>query len=631
MKISEPKASDVIFAVTPFASLSFPVIGVSLLKAELAECGIPSTIRYFNLEFGKSLGHAVYGRIADSFGSAALLGDWVFSTSLHDDDEEDEDWYELQFLSDFPDHRALLLQARKARHIAEAHLDCWADEIAALRPRIVGFPTSFQQNAATLALAKRLKQKPDPPLVIFGGANCLGEMGVGLLRAFPWIDYVCNGEGDEVFPLFVRRVLASEEVGEIPGILKQSPNVVQTLAPLVGKLDDTPVPDYSDFFREFRQIDMKPLKPNLPIETSRGCWWGQKHHCTFCSIWDSQMAFRSKSPERAYAEFMDLAKRYRVTRFLCVDNILDMRYIPTLFPKLAKSKPKLQIFYEVKANLRYDQLRTLRDGGVKWIQPGIESFSDEILRIMKKGCTGLQNLQLLRWSREMGLHVAWNMLFGFPGEPPAEYAKVARLIPKLHHLQPPVATVQIRMDRYSPNFMEPKTSGFREVQASKYYSHLFDASADDLHLMAHFFDYEYADGRRPYEYTRQFRRACEEWQIAYKSRPVLDAWDDGEAIRIKDTRACAVRLRTQLTGLRAGILRALDMGMDRDALRRRVITGDGDGFKKALAYLVKENFVAPWQGKYIALAVFRKRPEKATETGMSQLVVTDEARSSLVS
>lgn len=614
MRRSRPEAVPVVFAVVPFASLTFPVIGVSLLKALLAERGIASTIRYFNLEFGKQLGQAVYSRISDSFGSAAQLGDWVFSRSLFEPGEDDEEWYELEFLSDFPNRRHLFQQAKKARHIADGFLDRWASEILAMRPRIVGFPTSFQQNGATLALAKRIKQAPNPPVVIFGGANCLGEMAVGLLRAFPWIDYVCNGEGDEAFPLFAQRLLTGDEVGDIPGILKQGPKIVPSDPPLVETLDRLPIPDYSDFFHAFDSVQLKPLEAHLPIETSRGCWWGQKHHCTFCSIWDSQMAFRSKSADRAYEEFRTLSRRYRINRFLCVDNILDMRYIPTLFPKLAKTKPKLQIFYEVKANLRYDQLKALRDGGVRWIQPGIESLSDEILRLMKKGCSGIQNLQLLRWGKELGFHVAWNMLFGFPGEPPQEYDSAAHLIPKLHHLQPPVATVQIRMDRYSPNFVDPEGFGFRDVRASRYYAHVFPASPENIHLMAHFFDYEYADGRKPMEYTRRFRAACEEWQEASKTRPVLDAWDSGEKITIRDTRGCAVQSRFVLGGLRAGILRALDTGLTADALRRFMRAEDEVAFSEALEFLVRSNLVDQWQGKYIALAVFRRRPRKTSRS-----------------
>ena len=136
--------------------------------------------------------------------------------------------------------------------------------------------------------------------------------------------------------------------------------------------------------------------------------------------------------------------------FGCVDNILDLRYIDTLFPRLAESGLDLDLFYEVKANLRYDQLVKMRRAGVRAIQPGLESLSNEVLRLMDKGCTALQNIQLLRWCQELGIEAAWNILAGFPGEPPAEYEKMARLVPLLTHLTPPCSCAQVRLDRFSP-------------------------------------------------------------------------------------------------------------------------------------------------------------------------------------
>ena len=54
------------------------------------------------------------------------------------------------------------------------------------------------------------------------------------------------------------------------------------------------------------------------------------------------------------------------------------------------------MFYEVKSNLRKEDVRQLREAGVVAIQPGIESLSDEVLRIMRKGVSALQNIQLLK-------------------------------------------------------------------------------------------------------------------------------------------------------------------------------------------------------------------------------------------
>ena len=68
------------------------------------------------------------------------------------------------------------------------------------------------------------------------------------------------------------------------------------------------------------------------------------------------MSFRSKSPERVFDEMRYLSETYGLKRVNCVDNILDLRYVETLFPKLKESGLGLQLFYEVKANMRYDQV-----------------------------------------------------------------------------------------------------------------------------------------------------------------------------------------------------------------------------------------------------------------------------------
>src|SRR5262249_52576447 len=142
----------------------------------------------------------------------------------------------------------------------------------------------------------------------------------------------------------------------VPGFLKREVSVELTSPDPIFRLVDLPIPDFSD---SNPRIDQSPLKelirPPLLMETSRGCWWGAKQHCTFCGLNGSTMAFRSKSPERVFDELQYLSARHGLKRIDSVDNILDTRYINTLFPRLRDSKLGIELFYEVKANLRYDQ------------------------------------------------------------------------------------------------------------------------------------------------------------------------------------------------------------------------------------------------------------------------------------
>src|SRR5690606_15426652 len=108
-----------------------------------------------------------------------------------------------------------------------------------------------------------------------------------------------------------------------------------------------------------------------------------------------------------------------------------------------------ELFFETKANLRREQVETLRRAGVTWFQPGIEAFDDSILALMDKGSTAPMNVQLLKYAREVGLHTTWLLLYGFPGEDDDRHAAVAEWLPALFHLQPPRCVGKVLFDRFS--------------------------------------------------------------------------------------------------------------------------------------------------------------------------------------
>src|SRR5262249_21369393 len=153
------------------------------------------------------------------------------------------------------------------------------------------------------------------------------------------------------------------------------------------EMDRVPAPNYDDYFAELSTCSFGPAVRAgmfLSFETSRGCWWGEVSHCTFCGLNGSSMAFRSKSPDRALQDVMHLVRKYRVLDLHAVDNIIDYSYYDTVLPKLASMGSDIHVFYEVKSNLKKKQVQLLRKAGVRRIQPGIESLSTPVLRLMRK-------------------------------------------------------------------------------------------------------------------------------------------------------------------------------------------------------------------------------------------------------
>jgi ribosomal peptide maturation radical SAM protein 1 len=601
--------ADVVFAALPFADFQRPVIGASLLQAGLHKLGFKSHIEYFNLDFAEVIGPETYQLLASELPPSCLAGEWFFADIVFGDKIPDAGDYLAKILSRYlatPAAQIAILEARKARSL---FIDSCVARLVELQARVVGFPTSFHQTCACLAVAQRLKATANPPVVIFGGANCESEMGVQLIRSFSWIDYVATAEADLSFPRLIAGILNDAERTPVPGIVGRDEEMSDPER--IKEMDELPIPDYSDFFDRVRRSSLgDSLHPVALIETSRGCWWGAKQHCTFCGLNGEAMSFRSKSVLRCFQEFASVSETYQTKRIDCVDNILDTRYIRSLFPLLSSGDLSLELFYEVKANLTYDQLELMRAGGVCGIQPGIENFSDQVLRLMKKGCTGFQNIQLLRWCRELGIEVVWNILAGFPGESPAEYNRQAELVPLLTHLMPPAGCTPIRLDRFSPFHMNPTDFGFERVRPAAAYYYVFPLERRELARLAYFFEFDYADGRDPNAYLNHLRKEISNWWSVQgdAEKPRLDARPHEDGLLIEDTRGIAMKHRDLISGVPAQLYLACDIARNAATLARSFSEEMSESAVRAiLDGFVDAKTMIRIDDHYLSLAVFRER------------------------
>ena len=606
---------DVLLVVMPFADIGRPAIGVSLLQPAVVSAGFSSRVEYFNIDLAEAIGRDVYDQLASSFPSESLIGEWYFADMVFDEGLPSETEYLSRILGTYARDTAFLEKIQRARKHRQKFIEDCILRISRHRPRVVGFTTTFHQTCACLAVARRLKYLPHAPVIIFGGANCEGEMGLQIVKSFPCVDYACSGEGDRSFPYFLDGLLGKGEVPAVQGIVARG-DTTATSAERVKDLDTLPIPDYSDYFgRVDSSLLREEMKVDLVIETSRGCWWGAKQHCTFCGLNGDSMAFRSKSLQRAFSELAALTQRYGVKSVECVDNILDMKYVPALFQKLKESGMGLELFYEVKSNLRYDQLVALQAGGVRAIQPGIESFSNQVLQLMRKGCSGFQNIQLLRWCEELEVKAGWNLLAGFPGESPSEYDRMAELIPKIAHLQPPMGCSPVRLDRFSPFFAQPETFGLVRLRPVPAYYYVFPLGRKELAKLAYFFDFDYASGCRPFEYMVPLSHEVRRWIEARASpeglRPQLDAVFSGTEILITDTRRSRTSADHRLSGAEAKVYKLCDSAQSFTSLCQRLSTLTHEVIRNALSALVSAKLMIQDEDHYLSLAVFRNRPSKS--------------------
>lgn len=481
----------------PFGSAQRPSLGVGLLSAALKARGLACETKYLPFLFSRLVGHSAYARFADELPTAVQAGEWVFSQQLYGSGFST--W--VSFERDVLDHPRWGLRSPRLRAMIPPFLRAAPRflELALAsedwgRFDVVGFSSSFQQTLASLCLAKDVKERHPHVRIVLGGPSFEASLGRVYMERFPFVDYVCTGEGDLVFPQLCENLRSG--ISDVPTGLLHRRNgqvlpEVDERPPLVTDLDDLPSPDYDDFYRlHTATLDRRSSALMIPLEASRGCWWGQASRCTFCGLNGEGVAYRRKSTQRVLEEAGALERRYGPDLLQFTDNILDTRASSDLLDGLAATGPGVPKFFEVKSNLSRAQLQLLRKAGVRAVQAGIESLSDSALRAMRKGVTAAQNVAFLRWSRELGIVASWNILYGVHEEEPADDEAALSLAQKLGHLVPPSTCSPIRMDRFSPNFDRWRELGFSAVRPLPVYRHLHPFPERDLWRLAYFFDYD---------------------------------------------------------------------------------------------------------------------------------------------
>lgn len=533
----------------PFSPLMGPAIGLSLLKAKLHADNFNSQIFYGNIDFADLVGDPVYIYLSEGYpATEVLLAEWLFSRYLYGKPDEIDKDYIDKILSpalhsmpapsecDGIAKSKLLEMIVAARDIVDDFLDNFTNQVLAFQPQVIGLTSTFQQHVPALAFAKMINLKNPSIKLIIGGANCESAMGKATIRCFPFLDAVVSGEGEEIICDLIRNICNGVSIN-MRGVYTQNDalNLNVLGAPentaQVVEMDSLPFPDYDDFFTKWegRQYETNIL-PEVRFETSRGCWWGQRSHCTFCGLNGNSMNYRSKSADRAMAEILFLKERYRSNRLSAVDNIIDHKYFTSLLPDLASLDLGLEIFYETKANLKREQVELLKRAGVSHIQPGIESLNNHVLSLMKKGTNSLQNIQLLKWCTELGIRVDWNLLYGFPGELPEDYSDQSNIVRKIFHLLPPGGCFSIRLDRFSPNFNNSEAMGFVNIKPLRAYGYIHLLPEEEIANLAYYFSFSYADLRNVSSYTRGFRNIVSQWQSRHDDNYLLHFSHQGQTV-----------------------------------------------------------------------------------------------------
>jgi len=261
-------------------------------------------------------------------------------------------------------------------------------------------------------------------VIVLGGPG-FNYYAVDWLRYLD-LDYGIRGEGEESFPLFLRRFEQGGDLGTIPGcVVRKDGHFSSTPPRPVEALDGTPLPAYELFGME--RYAARGITP--AVFAKRGCAFD----CTYCPYSKIEgKRYRLKSPERIMAEIRHIQRQSPNQRVMFCENNFNVpkSHAEAICRALIAEGMGIRWgtgdLRPVGVTPEFCQL--MSDSGCFYANLAIESASAGMLKRMKRGYTVGQVRESLEALSRSGIPFGASLMFGAPGETPETIAESLRVL-----------------------------------------------------------------------------------------------------------------------------------------------------------------------------------------------------------
>jgi anaerobic magnesium-protoporphyrin IX monomethyl ester cyclase len=304
-------------------------------------------------------------------------------------------------------------------------------EIRKEQPNIVGVTSTTPTIQEALAIVEAAKDGCPSAITIVGGPH-VTFLPVETLRECSQLDVVCVGEGERTILELTQAIEHKASLSKVRGIVYRSgDHIIKTPPqPLIDDLDSLPFPA-----RHLLPMDRYTILGKKAIighlMTSRGC----PFNCTFCaSSLLFGKRFRGRSPKNVVDEIEQVVSEYDPESIEFSDDefTLDRKRVGGICDEIRRRG--LSIIWACSSRvdvISRELLQKMRAAGCFFIYYGVESGSQRILNLMRKGITMEQVIDAIRWTKEVGIETLASYIIGFPDETEEDIGKTIALAKKL--------------------------------------------------------------------------------------------------------------------------------------------------------------------------------------------------------
>jgi radical SAM superfamily enzyme YgiQ (UPF0313 family) len=281
----------------------------------------------------------------------------------------------------------------------------------------LSFIGGYYQYQKALKISAAINRSKKRPFYIIGGHGPTPEPEFFLKKT--GADAIVMGEGEITIVELLNALNNKRPFEKVKGIAfqKEGQCIVNERRPLIQDIDTIPFPAYDLFPIHYYRLLKFPSCTNadfsMPILSGRGC----PFKCNFCYRMDK--GFRPRSNESIVEEIQLLKSDYGITYISFGDELLMSSRERTISLCNYIIKKKLGIKWDCNGRLNFaqkDVLRVMKDAGCVFINYGIESFDDGILKVMNKALTTKQIVAGIEATLDAGISPGYNIIFGNIGE-----------------------------------------------------------------------------------------------------------------------------------------------------------------------------------------------------------------------
>ncbi|MCL5035652.1 MAG: B12-binding domain-containing radical SAM protein [Chloroflexi bacterium] len=295
---------------------------------------------------------------------------------------------------------------------------------------VVGITTTTIGWLGAVECARLAREALPAALIVVGGPHL--SLYPKECLSFPEIDMGVLGDGEETLMEIITRLEEEWPLAKIKGTVYRDENgnpVVAERRPFIEDLDSLPFPAV-DLFPMERYQCLTIEKPFFTMTTTRGC----PYKCAFCTQVHCGNKARFRSAESLAEEVEMYIKKYGAREIIMFDETFTLKKSRVLeFCRIIKERGlKFRFNIRTRVDLIDEEiLEALKEAGCYGLHMGIESGSEEILRIMQKGITLKQVKKAFETARGLGFMTRGYFMLAYLDENDETYNKTLRLAREL--------------------------------------------------------------------------------------------------------------------------------------------------------------------------------------------------------